>query len=422
MQKFNQSMLFVLLTLFLSIGLISCGSSSSKDQSSSDQSADHQSGKLISSTQITHFSNTQIQIPDIDIKYPVKVYRLVYETKGVDGEFLNASGLLTIPQKPAQAKSPLMIYHHGVIYNNKSAPTENVTIDSLGVLPAFIGFIVAAPDYIGYGESLGVMHPFSNAKVTASTSVDLLRAAKQFLKVNNIETNNQLFLGGYSQGGGATLAVQRKIENELSDEFTVTASSAGAGAYNLSKDLIDTATQVLQDFDDFIVIRPSNVGLILKAMDDAYGLDLLDKMFQPKHAATIDRIYDGSLFPNAIDQALTHQASELFNKDFLQRLVNGEEPTLVNAFKDNDILNWTPKAPTHLYHGRDDGWVKFSHAQTAYDVFMAKGATQLELVECVVTIRQESGQVSDLPTNHANCFEPYLLSSYQFFLQFATDL
>ncbi|MEE9327266.1 MAG: lipase family protein [Cocleimonas sp.] len=409
MYKLSQSILFFLVSVLLA----ACGSSDSKNPLSN-----HQSGKLISAKQLASFSNTQIQVPEVDIKYPVKVYRLVYETKGVDGEFLNASGLLTIPQKSAQAKSPMMIYQHGVIYNNKAAPTENITIDSIGVLPGFIGFIVAAPDYIGYGESLGVMHPFSNAKVTASTSVDLLRAAKKFLKANNIATNNQLFLGGYSQGGGATLAVQRKIENELSDEFTVTASSAGAGAYNLSKDLIDTATQVLQNFEEFIVVRPSNIGLILKAMDDGYDLDLLDKIFQPEYAAIIERIYDGSHFPAFIDRELTHQGSELFNKAFLQRLINGEEQALVNAFKDNDILDWAPKAPTRLYHGRDDGWVKFDHAQTAYDTLTAKGATQLELVECVVN----NGQGQSLPTNHANCFNPYLTFSYQFFLQFANDL
>ncbi len=413
MYKLSQSILFVLVSVLLT----ACGGGSTDNPLSN-----HQSGKLISTKLLASFSNTQIQVAEVDIKYPVKVYRLVYETKGVDGKFLNASGLLTIPQKPAQAKSPIMAYHHGVIYNNKAAPTENVTIDSLGVLPGFIGFIVVAPDYIGFGESLGVMHPFSNAKVTASTSIDLLRAAKEFLKTNNIATNEQLFLGGYSQGGGATLAVQRKIENELSDEFTVTASSAGAGAYNLSKDLIDTATQVLQDFDSFVVIRPSNIGLILKAMDDAYDLDVLDKVFQSEHAATIESIYDGSHFPDFIDRELTHQGSELFNKDFLQRLVNGEEEALVNAFKENDILDWVPKSPTRLYHGRDDSWVKFSHAQTAYDVFMAKGATQLELVECVARTEQADGSGLDLPTNHGNCFNPYLLFSYQFFLQFANDL
>jgi len=398
------SLLMVWIILFVT----ACGGGDSK------QELIHQSGKLISARQVAEYSNNSIQVSGVEIKYPVKVYRLVYETKGVDGEFLNASGLLTIPQKSAKEKSPILIYHHGTIYNNRHAPTENIRIDSSSVLPAFVGFIAVAPDYIGYGESLGHLHPYLNAKITASSSVDLLRAARQYLKNNDIGTNDQLFLGGYSQGGGATIATQRLIENELPDEFTVTASSAGAGSYNLSKELLDSTAEALQDYDNYIVTRPSNIGLIFKAMDDAYNLAILDKIFQSSYASVVESIYDGSHNSDFIDKQLSKDANKLIKKDFLERLVNGDEKALVDAFKDNDVFDWTPKVPTRLYHGRDDDWVNFYHAQTAYDTMIDNGATQLELVECVVADNQL--------TNHANCFDPYLLSSYEFFSQFANDL
>ncbi len=394
--------------LMILIGVTACGGGESKKQIT------HKSGRLISSELLKSYSNDTINIPDVDAKYPIKVYRVLYETKNVDGSFVDASGLLAIPQKAAQAKSPSLIFHHGTIYDNRHAPTESIVNTSSSVLAAYIGFIVMAPDYIGYGESLGTMHPYLIDKVTASTSVDLLRASQTFLKEQNIASNHQLFLGGYSQGGSATISTQKLIETELSDEFSVTATSAGAGSYALSDELLKTSQEMLDDYETYLVKRPHNLGLILKALDSAYGLNILDRIFQKEYATVVDTIYDGSHNSKYIDSKLTAHANKLIKKDFLQNIVDGKEQTLVNAFKDNDLFDWAPKSPTSLYQGRDDDWVAFSHAQKAYDTMISNGAVDLQLVECKVA--------NNKPTNHANCFGPYLLTTYKFFLQYATDL
>ena len=49
------------------------------------------SGRLISSNLMTSYSNNAIQIPNIQTNYSVKVYKIVYETKNIDGSFINAS-------------------------------------------------------------------------------------------------------------------------------------------------------------------------------------------------------------------------------------------------------------------------------------------------------------------------------------------
>jgi hypothetical protein len=246
----------------LSGGLGAGGGGSSKKEVINDE------GNLLSSELLTSHSSQGITIPGIDVNYSAKVYRVVYETKNVDGSAINASGLVAIPQKSAQSKSPTILFHHGTIYENKYVPTESYDKDSSWVLPAYLGFITVAPDYIGYGESKGVMHPYANAKVTALTSIDLLRATKALLKKENIISNNQLFLGGYSQGGGAAIATQKMIETELSDEFTVTASSAGAGAYAISKELMSQAQLLSDNYEIANIVRPSNIGFVLKAMGE----------------------------------------------------------------------------------------------------------------------------------------------------------
>jgi len=100
----------------------------------------------------------------------------------------------------------MLLYHHGTQYENCEAPSVNVYKASTYILPSYIGFITISPDYIGYGESLSKQYPYLIANLTASTSIDILIASQTFLKEQNIKFNKQLFLGGYSQGDGATLA------------------------------------------------------------------------------------------------------------------------------------------------------------------------------------------------------------------------
>ena len=128
----------------------------------------------------------------------------------------------------------------------------------------------------------------------------------------------------------------------------------------------------------------------------------------------VNSIYDGSHNSDYIDSKLTGKANKLINKIFLQDLLAGKEEGLLNAFKVNDLYDWKPKAPTMLYHGKEDDWVRFSHSQKAYDTMQANGAVNVRLVECIA----EAGQ----PTNHANCFFPYLLKSYEFFNHYVKNL
>jgi len=395
--------------VIISVGLVACGGGSS-----STNIIAYNEGNLRSSELLVSYSNKGIIIPNADVKYNAKVYRLVYKTKNTDGNLIDASGLVAIPQKSPELKSPTILFHHGTIYENKYAPTESYSKASSWVLPAYLGFITVAPDYIGYGESQGVLHPYANAKITASTSIDLLRAAKILLAKENIQSNGQLFLGGYSQGGGAAIATQKMIETDFPNEFTVTATSAGAGNYAISTELKRQVQLVANDYETATIARPSNIGLIVKAMDEAYKLNMVNDLFKDPYASVVNSIYDASHNSTYIDEKLTYKASDLFKLDYVQKLLNDEKPTVNNAFEDNDVYNWKPKAPTRLFHGVDDDWVPYEQSQIAYDAMTANGATDVQLINCET--------VGKIPTNHANCFIPYLFSSYDFFLRYANDL
>ena len=75
-----------------------------------------------------------------------------------------------------------------------------------------------------------------HAATLASATVNMNRAARKFLADPGISrtTNGQFFLTGYSEGGYATLATQRLMQQSLPAEFPVTASEPGAGPYDMT--------------------------------------------------------------------------------------------------------------------------------------------------------------------------------------------
>jgi Secretory lipase len=166
-------------------------------------------------------------------RYGIKVYRLTYNTINTDGRAIIASGAVLVPQT-TQALS-LISMQHGTISSDEQAPSyyrSGSEAYTFGSVFASVGYIVAAPDYIGYGASNNLPHPYEHNASLASASLDMLRATKEFLSDEKVNWNQQLFTAGYSEGGYATLALQKKLEAEALTEFNLIASSAGAGAYD----------------------------------------------------------------------------------------------------------------------------------------------------------------------------------------------
>jgi hypothetical protein len=99
----------------------------------------------------------------------------------------------------------VLSYQHGTIFQDSDAPSSFLTSAEglAGAVFAAIGFIAVLPDYIGYGDSTALLHPYVHAATLASATVDMNRAARVFFKEPGINavTNGQLFLAGYSEGG-----------------------------------------------------------------------------------------------------------------------------------------------------------------------------------------------------------------------------
>ncbi|SHK07225.1 alpha/beta hydrolase family protein [Hymenobacter psychrotolerans] len=364
-----------LLLVWAVLGLAAGSSCSKEETSPTTERPAAPDTHLVSSTLIGEYSTAALagRVPDIPlagalVRYPIRVYKLTYTTRTPGGQPVTASGALLVPVT-TQAL-PLLSYQHGTIRpdDEDRAPSyyksSSEVYSAVSVL-ASTGYIVAAPDYIGYGASKAQPHPYEHASSLASASLDMLRAAKEFCRKENAPLNQKNYLLGYSEGGFATMALHKLMEEQAASEFTVTASAPGAGAYHKSAfaSYILNSTQPLNFLSSYV--------WVLDTYNRVYGIN------RP-YTYYFNQPWAGQLQANPFGEVPT-QASELFAGPFRAGVLNQSDTQLLAAFRDNDIYDWKPRAPLALFHGTADDYVPYFNSQDAYNAMRARGATQVEL-------------------------------------------
>ena len=328
----------------------------------------------------------------IFIRYGIKVYRLEYTTTNSDGKTIKASGALIVPD--VAAPRPMLSMQHGTITSDDDAPSNygsGSEAYTFGSVFASQGYIIAAPDYIGYGASKDVPHTYEQRKGLATASVDMLRAAREFLADKNINWDGRLFVAGYSEGGYATMALQKKIEEETGSEFNLVASSCGAGAYDkpaFMRQIINQQTAGV-DYINRLYIW------VLLTYDRIYGLNRpMTYYFKEPYASQIAA--------NGMNASINVSLNTIFTESFKQAINDGSDAAFIGAVQDNDIHDWKPRTRMQLYHGDADDTVLYLNSKNTYDAMQARGATSVELK----TMRG---------ANHATGIIEFITGTYAFF-------
>ena len=354
----------------------------------------------------------EFQLPLTTLKYDTDCYKLTYKTPDLSNVLVNASGLVCLP-KGKTGPSPLLSYQHGTIFTQAATPSNPTSVYFwYGAASAAFGYITVVPDYLGYGVSSSMPHPYVHAKSLSSTVINMLRATKHFLALPSINraTNGQLFLAGYSEGGYATLAAQKTIELTLASEFTVTASEPGAGPY-------DVTGTVQAQSSSSTIFDPSAGAFLIKSYDTIYNKpSQIDHYFTPVPAGLMATLFSGALDGYGIATALggyNISTNTLFNQAFLDNY-NGAGEVAIKAFvAENNIYNWKPSAPTFLFHGEKDDVVPYANTTTAIQAMQANGAPAVALHNC---------DAGSLPTTHSNCSWPYHVDMMATFAPMALGL
>jgi pimeloyl-ACP methyl ester carboxylesterase len=361
-------------------------------------------GKLLSSNLLATYTTTQLNtifasygIP-LTAQYGVKVYKLVYETIDPLGGRTQASGGQFLPQGVGKGL-PLLSWQHGTTtMTNDVASRLNYGDSDLGLVFASAGYATVLPDYLGMGDSPG-SHPYVHARSEATAGVDMLRAARRYCASNSIALNGQIFLAGYSQGGHATMALHRELEKYHTNEFTITASAPMAGPYDMSG----------VELSDMLSARcppnPYYYAYVVTAYQRVYGLAAnWSSVFASPYNTTIPPLFNGNTDGSVIDGSLPAcNLSSILTPALRSALQNDPDCLFRQALRDNDVDQWKPLAPMHMFHCAADADVPYANSQVAYSNFLARGASQVQFID-------------PLPSgNHDTCALPSLAGAKSWF-------
>jgi hypothetical protein len=200
-----------------------------------------------------------------------------------------------------------------------------------------MGFIVVMPDYIGFGSSANLPHPYLHAASTTQSILDLLRAVKELGTESQIvaKPTSDLFIFGYSQGGWASMELQKAIEANYSSEFKLIASSGGAGPYTIEyiDQYITSQTEYPMPFYlAYLLNAYKTIGVISNPLSD---------FFQAPYAAKIPGLFDGLHSGGAINAELTDTIANLLTPEFrTQYATNPKFSEIKSAFLANSITPW----------------------------------------------------------------------------------
>ncbi len=357
--------------VFLLFCLVSC----EKEQPKTAERADIVSTKLIkvyTPQEILDFLDiNKFQIP-FSLVYNVKAVKIAYMTPDPAGKLVNATGAVYIPETTGEF--PIISFQHGTQTQRYLVPSMGAGSSDAGLagaVAASMGYICVAADYLGLGESY-IVPSYLLAENSATTVIDMLRAALSYLSSQGVLTDGSLYLTGYSQGGYVTMATHHEMEKNYSDEFQVTAAAPLAGPYDLQA-TVDTI------FSRGTYKRPILMAYLMNSYNHYYGWNRLSEIFQEPYASEIPDYFDGSQMMNTISLGLPTSLDELLLENFIGDYQSGAETDIQDALQANSLLNYVPAAPVLLIHGDQDETVPYTVSSAAKDYYESQGKTNVEL-------------------------------------------
>lgn len=305
--------------------------------------------------------------------FEVTAYRITYKTTLENSDQVTASGVVFVPKQltPTTKPYPLLSYQHGTAFSNgdilSNANLATATF-SYPLLYATYGYIVACPDYIGYGEAEKLPHRYEQRRTLAQATVDMLLATQELLAKEAIKSSTQTFLTGYSEGGYATMAAQKLIEEKYTDKIKLAGSSCGAGPYAMSA------------FFNYVTHKPTIGGIANQiyawqalSYNRAYNFNKpVSYYFKAPYADQISLSIDNARkIPLSFDQICT---------DAFRAEVQDEASVFGQALADNDLTNWITQVPTLLIHSEQDEIIPYLTTQQVYDALIKGGSKKLTLL------------------------------------------
>ena len=303
-------------------------------------------------------------------EYGVNAYKVTYDMPYM-GENIEVSGAMFIPiEFPYEACNiPVHTYMHGTVFKRTDAPSFLPFEAIIGYLMSSPGYIVLMPDYVGLGIS-ELMHPYVHAQSEADAGIYMMKALEIMAIDIGINTSEQIFISGYSQGGHAAMAMAQEIEANWSDEYTITACAPMSGPYDIS------GTQFPMIGTTPTYSNPAYLAYNIIGWNSFYGnlYEDLSEIFQEPYASILPGMFDGESSGTEINAAMTPVIADLIQPGILENILNDPEHPFQIAAIDNDVFKWVPETYMQLYYCTADEQVFYENALIAAEWMTENGA------------------------------------------------
>ena len=359
-------------------------------------------GEIISTEFMDYMNIDQIQqnLDDTfgdyapEAQYNITLYKIVYETIDPFGNPTIASGIISFPENSNQA-FPMISFQHGTVVARDNVASEN-GFNPLSLWLTSTGYIYIEPDYLGLGESQ-LMHPYCLKAPSGWSVIDMLRASKQFYIENSeIQSNDEIILAGYSEGGYVTMATHMMIEELLSDEFNLIVSFPMAGPYDLSGVMVDLML-TSEHYEE-----PFYLPYTLISYITYYEMGELSDYFLPEYAEMFEYLFNGNYSGSYINSLLPSIPITILLPEVIEDFTYNLDHPLRLHLDENNVWNWTPQVDMYMFHGLGDELVPYENSLIAYNAFVDSGSESVSLY----TVPEELG-------GHQEVAIYCLLSAYQ---------
>lgn len=273
------------------------------------------------------------------------------------GNEVTLSGAVFYPVK-GPIKNVIICSHYTVAADYE-VPSATFPLEAT---MAAMGYVVVMPDYIGYGASRNLVHPYLQAYVTASNVIDMALAVRPFLNERKIKVeSDSVLLVGYSQGGATSMFVQYCLEHDARYQglFKIKKNYCGGGPYNVAR-TYDYCVKL----DETGI--PYAVPMIILGMSEGMEKPLDIETFFQEPLLSFYRDWFNSKSYNG--QEITrligvNRLSKILTPAGLDRS-EGETKRLYRELQNNSLpADFRPEAPVYMFHSMDDQTVPFINAQ-----------------------------------------------------------
>ena len=310
-------------------------------------------------------------------------YKVTYKTTSLEGDSVTVSGLLALPEDLTK-RYPMACYQHGTSGTKENVPSRLELDAGIAVSMAAKGFVTVSPDLLGLGDHLDI-HPYVHAASEAWVAVDMMRALRNYAHANDIYLNDQVFISGYSQGGHSAMALHRHLEQNLSNEFKVTAAAPMSGPYSIREVMYDLIVS------EEVYTRPAYLINTFISYQRVYGNIYTDiaAAFKVPYRQLVEDFSNNLISLGELDIALSDSLTaiegaiipvKVLNDSYIDAIISNPDHPMLLAMEDNNVYDWAPQAPTRLYYCEADEEVPFENSILAETTMKDNGAIDVQAI------------------------------------------